>query len=146
MGIASLVIRWPDQGIRLPHLINGVHGLFGIGLEPLLRTKLLAPSTYFRYALDWRPDTLGFQEYVLAALMEPDEQEDALRVLEEGLVAYPNNWALRKMNQILSDVKEGDNDFDLYARLLNATGSRDRPLDRNNPRLTDFILQSGLHP
>ncbi len=143
MGIVNLIKNLPLHGFHLRHLSHATQALFGIDVDRINEFLSLASTSYLREAIDW-DGVRGFQQYVIPALLDSMCVDEGYGVLQEGVRTFPEDFTLRRMQQIVGPRCPEKVDLTLVLSLLEMCGSCDRPLSRSTPHIADFLRQAGL--
>jgi hypothetical protein len=112
IGMLRGSVIWPSLGVELPNVAGAVYVFFqGLDLKTVQKTKMMAPSSYFGAAFEWRTKPLGLIELILANLL-PDSEEDgdtinrAWELSENITVRKCNDPLLQKMNELLFEARQ----------------------------------------
>lgn len=121
VGLASGTIRWPQQGTALSNLAGAIWVFFDGGNSSLFEgVKLLRPFTYFQAAALWRPGTLGFQEMLLASVLDGDSIAKTNAIAQGLPEDVQNDETLARMRAILDEGTT--NDWNRHEILENLIG------------------------
>jgi hypothetical protein len=109
VGLASGATFWLQKGAYFSNFAGAVWVFFDESDGTMLRNvKLLRPSVYFQAAAAWRPGSLGYQELILANLMDGYPPGRTLGIVRDALEINPGDEALRRAQAILTEADEED--------------------------------------
>lgn len=109
VGLASGMDLWPEQVPGLPNLAGAFWVFFDGGSDSLLNgVELLKPFSYFEAAAEWRPETLGYQEMILASLMDGHTIGTVNIRARQLADVFPHDRLLQTISCLIDEITSND--------------------------------------
>jgi len=143
VGLASGSNRWPLRNSTFPNLAGAFWVFFDEADLSLLEVtqKLLRPFSYFEAAAAWRPGNLGYQEMILASVLDGHPVSRTSVLGRSFPLSAQQDRTVRSMNEIIDDISSNDGrNTDLLKPLIKASDTFSGSTSlRHDAHLPDFL-------